>query len=370
VQQTNHIKQTNRGAAHLKTHDGHRCPALIPSGVNITNTEDKSLYKAFASSDHFRSLDDLHLRASLLQTLQFLYEDALTDAEGDLSPPDDIITILSDALDSASEQDSPTIEMSNKDLLYLLEYSKVYKIGGVSSPYVCFEWHGVQIPQSIISLLQDNSLTVPFLTDDGDKLFDYITFYERNPAGRGLDFTDNPADKEPFLRYAVILQCINPITDITKRPLPPLEDIAEGIEISLQDLFIRGSASRKQLEIATRAAGTYEDWFDEEKAEHIDIELNEHLGARGIMSPGTIQDPEGARTLVASFCTAAGAAAAIVKRKFSLFCYQDLNTGRLRLDRTLTAGGRNAGRPEQKTLLLYNSFPHPMSSFTHSKIDS
>jgi hypothetical protein len=41
------------------------------------------------------------------------------------------------------------------------------------------------------------------------------------------------------------------------------------------------------------------------------MRLNEHMGARGIMSPGRIQDPEGARIIESSFEKATRAFAAI-----------------------------------------------------------
>ena len=129
-QQLNSCKTNNKGIGYLRTFDGQRCPVLNPTGVNTATAEDKSLYKAFASSDHFRGKDDLHLRVLLQQTLQYLYEDANTDAEGDLIPPDDIINSLSEALDAAKRKNSQAIQLDNKDLLYLLEYNKVYKIGG------------------------------------------------------------------------------------------------------------------------------------------------------------------------------------------------------------------------------------------------
>ena len=80
-------------------------------------------------------------------------------------------------------------------------------------------------------LLSGHSIAIRFFTDEGLHNEDFVSFYDLNPAGKGLDFTDNPEDEEPFLRYAVQLKCINPIKDISRTPLPPLEDIAEGVEI-------------------------------------------------------------------------------------------------------------------------------------------
>jgi len=59
----------------------------------------------------------------------------------------------------------------------------------------------------------------------------YLTFYERNTAGRGLDFTNNPDTKEDFLRYALKMYYLSPATDTRKTPLPPLENLAGGATV-------------------------------------------------------------------------------------------------------------------------------------------
>ena len=66
--------------------------------------------------------------------------------------------------------------------------------------------------------------------------------------------------------------------------------------------------------------------------------LNKHLGAEGAMSPGRVQDPEGAKTVVISYATAAGAIAAVIKRMFLITCYTEPDRGRLRVDPALAAG--------------------------------
>ena len=92
-----------------------------------------------------------------------------------------------------------------------------------------------------------------------------------------------------------------------------------------------------------------------------------HLGAEGsMMSPGRVQSPEGAKTLVISFNTAAGAVATLVKRRFLITCYTEVDTGRLRLDPTLTSGQIAGSRTGAKKILIYNTHMHPMSSFDPS----
>jgi hypothetical protein len=75
------------------------------------------------------------------------------------------------------------------------------------------EWPAFQIPHAIASNLIDNLLKIKSITTKGDIEEHLINFYERSLAGRGLDLTDNPDSKEEFLRYAVELQCLNPVAD-------------------------------------------------------------------------------------------------------------------------------------------------------------
>ena len=58
------------------------------------------------------------------------------------------------------------------------------------------------------------------------------------------------------------------------------------------------------------------------------------------MSLGRIQDPEGAKTVVVSFKTAAGAVAAIHKQIYKIVCFGDAAGGRLRVDAAATSRGK------------------------------
>ncbi len=123
------------------------------------------------------------------------------------------------------------MDLDNKTLLYLFEFSWINKTRGINSPYAIIEWPGIQIPLAIISNLDEKPLKCSFIIDAGSWEEHLLTFYERNPAGRGLDFTENPYHKEDFLRYVVELHCLNPMADIRKSPLPSLEDLAEGVKV-------------------------------------------------------------------------------------------------------------------------------------------
>jgi len=53
------------------------------------------------------------------------------------------------------------------DLLYLLEFSKIDKVGEISSPYASIEWLGVQILQALTTILKDRGLNIFLINNDG-----------------------------------------------------------------------------------------------------------------------------------------------------------------------------------------------------------
>ena len=112
-----------------------------------------------------------------------------------------------------------------------MEFSKTHKGGGISSPYASIEWPGVQIPQALTTILKDRGLNIFLLNNDGVHDTAPAYFFERNSAGRGLDFDEFPEHKVDFLRYVIQLSCINHVRYISKSPLPPLEEIARGASI-------------------------------------------------------------------------------------------------------------------------------------------
>jgi hypothetical protein len=161
------------------------------------------------------------------------------------------------------------------------------------------------------------------------------------------------------LRYAVHLNCINPIRDITKNPLPPLEEIARGISIQLRDAKKKGAQSMRDLDAALVSSGTGIDWFPKtrEDCDH-NLGLNKHLVAEGAMSLGRVQDPKRAKSITISYNSLAGAIAAIIKRIFLITCYTEHDTCRLTLDHALTSKSKTGARTCAKKILIYDSHIH------------
>ena len=75
-------------------------------------------------------------------------------------------------------------------------------------------------------MLDNKDLQFTFFNDKREGEDQILNFYERNTAGRGLDFDDYPENKFDFVMYAAELRCLNPVVDTKKTPLPPLEDLA------------------------------------------------------------------------------------------------------------------------------------------------
>jgi hypothetical protein len=142
------------------------------------------------------------------------------------------------------------------------------------------------------------------------------------------------------MRYGVDYQCQKPIPDIRKRPLAPLEELVDGVTLQLAAGLKDGCEPRKAIDRALKEADNTSEWFLRIRGPcHQDLRINKHLGAGGAMTPRRIQDPEGAKTIVVSYKTSAGAAAAVSRQHFKIACSTDPKTGMLKVNKDTTLGG-------------------------------
>jgi len=162
--------------------------------------------------------------------------------------------------------------------------------------------------QAILSLLDTKGMIYHFFDDKGAWEESLIHFYERNTTERGLDCDNAHEDKPYFTRYAVEFRCLNPLTNNKRSPLPPLVELAEAATTLTAVGLKPQKGQRKELEKALQNAGSLRNWFPATNGPcNRDVDINTHLGAEGVMIPGRIHDPEGAKIMVISFKTAAGA---------------------------------------------------------------
>ena len=106
-----------------------------------------------------------------------------------------------------------------------------------------------------------------------------------------------------------------------------------------------------------QAKGISKEWFPEPHGPCTrDLRVNTHLEAGGLMTPGRIQDPEGAKNVIISFKTTAGAEAAIHRQTFKIGCFKDTPRGRLRVDTQATSGGKHDPTKQGlRGILIYRS---------------
>ncbi len=138
------------------------------------------------------------------------------------------------------------------------------------------------------------------------------------------------------------------------------------------EVRLKPEEPRMELEKILRTERTMRQWFPNHKGPRTrDIGINTHLGANGVMTPGRIQDPEGAKTVVVSFKTATGAIVDVQRSTFKIFCFKDVDTGRLRADTTATTGGKNDMRKHGRIVILiyrahmYNEATLDLERCTH-----
>ena len=239
------------------SYTGQVCPTFIPTGHTSETSQEDSLHKAYIACSMFRGMDSAALHQLFRGSLQELY-DMLFDIDADaLAVPENYYSAIAEANELAGDRQS--IELDPQILLYLMEFYKMVKIRRINNPFLCMEWPGIQIPQAILSLLDTKGIVYHFLDDKGAWEESTLLFYERNPAGRGMDFDDTPENKPDFVRYAVEFRCINPMTDTKKSP--PLVELAEAVTPLTAVGLQPNKKQRKELEKALQNAGSLRDWF-------------------------------------------------------------------------------------------------------------
>ena len=168
-----------------------------------------------------------------------------------------------------------------------------------------------------------------------------VYIYERNPARRGLDFTFTKDIKSDFLRYTIDYHCQNPIADIEKHPLPLLEERVDGFSLHLMAGLQNGRELRKDLDRTIKEAINTRQWFSSSKELfQQNLSVNHHLRVGGAMTPGRIQDLEGAKTIVVSYKTTTRSAATISIQLFKIVCFAYLKSRKLIVDTDATMGGK------------------------------
>ena len=137
-QQRAPFRSTGDGTQRFLTHDGHINPTLIPPGHIGNESTESALYKAYTSRDLFRRNDSGELSILFRDRFKDTYEDYILTNK-DYQPPDDFIDIFMNAIVGADANNDEAITLSPSYNLYIFEFSKIHKIGGIASPYASIE---------------------------------------------------------------------------------------------------------------------------------------------------------------------------------------------------------------------------------------
>ena len=111
--------------------------------------------------------------------------------------------------------------------------------------------------------MDDRPILWPFSQEEGYTYTSNVYFYERNPAGKELDFDSNPEQKEPFMRYAVSFQLQNRKEDLSRLSLPNVSDIAHGVVLEMNQLHRFHTPARKALDTLLRSTDSIQDLVPE-----------------------------------------------------------------------------------------------------------
>ena len=139
----------------MLTHDGKVSLVLIPAGHMGEESDDPSLHKIFISCAHFRGKDNGAIQSYIQDSLAEMYDELLLNPDDNFIIPEDFVDIIATTMAENTSADNNTITLKNTGLLYLMEYNKIYKVGGVNIPYASIKRAGIQIPQAISTMLID-----------------------------------------------------------------------------------------------------------------------------------------------------------------------------------------------------------------------
>jgi len=181
-------------------------------------------------------------------TVLGLYEDVYGEVgEYPHAPPEDLIGPISMALAEANDKRQNFVLLPKIILLYILEFTRVYKVGSPFGLHAGMEWPSMQISLALTTLMGQRPLLYPYTEDNGTVRTTFFRFSTENPAGKDLDFESDPESKEPFLRYSMAFYLQNKPNEPGGAVLPTLEDLADGITREMKNLaFVPGDARRRR----------------------------------------------------------------------------------------------------------------------------
>ena len=134
-QQRAHVKGHGDSESRILTHDGQISQTLIPTRHVGSESSEASLHKVFVSCEMLRGKDIGELPTLFRDNMKDSYEDLILNNNDDFQTPADFIEIFIEGIATAEAQGETTVTLSPKDTLYRFEFYRIFKVGGIASPY-------------------------------------------------------------------------------------------------------------------------------------------------------------------------------------------------------------------------------------------
>ncbi len=83
--------------------------------------------------------DNKELLTLFRDILKDSYEDIIVNNNAAFQTPYDFVGIFIEGIAAAEAQGEAIISLSPKDILYLFEFYRIFKVGGIASPYATIE---------------------------------------------------------------------------------------------------------------------------------------------------------------------------------------------------------------------------------------
>ena len=205
----------------------------------------KSLHQAWMQCREFAGLSDDEVHYGLVSALHVLWKSCRSGVPAAPADAAEAAFLLA----SIEWSDGDIINLEPIDILYLMEFHRLYKPGKPSSA-VRMNWPSASIPSMLRDQFADKDvrLSLPFLLPGGTRTTVNVRVLPGQPRSQRLDddaFTHEEA--AAFSRHKAVFLFYYPKDKFQGLLLPPLEDFAEEIPQILSYYLDYGAISAVRL---------------------------------------------------------------------------------------------------------------------------
>ena len=112
---------------------------MVPNGVSKIYADTVNISKTYMAYNDVRGVDNLQLQALMLKTALDLSKASMVEAGPAFPIFPDIIGDITLAITQADSQNNDYVLFPRPTILYILEYTRMYKVGDPTGPFACME---------------------------------------------------------------------------------------------------------------------------------------------------------------------------------------------------------------------------------------